>query len=89
MTEIDLFGRGEDAMQPYILELYDINKVREGKHHFPVVGKITQKTHAELNKNFLSELRKMIEDIFTAETFQPTSDTRQCENCKFKSICWR
>ncbi|MDE6340897.1 MAG: PD-(D/E)XK nuclease family protein, partial [Muribaculaceae bacterium] len=47
---IDLFGRDKDSMLPYILELYDINKVRDGKHNYPVVGKITQQTHAALNE---------------------------------------
>lgn len=89
--ELILFG--EDCKlpkEPLTLELYDINKVKTGKHTYPIIGKIEQTVHTELNDEFLNLLQETLKELFDQNVpLQPTQNPASCTFCQFKTMCWR
>ncbi len=76
--------------QPMILELYDVNNLKMGRHTYPKIGDTVQKVHSTENIEFLRRLRLMIQQLFDPEEpFQPASNLSSCSFCQFKTICWR
>ncbi len=84
---------GEDSglpKQPLILELYDVNKVRTGKHTYPEIDKVELYDHTGLNAEFLKLLEETLTQLFDPDVpFSPTQNPTSCAFCQFKTICWR
>lgn len=84
---------GEDSglpHQPLILELYDVNYLKSGKHTYPKVEDKVQEVHTELNGEFLDNLEATLTELFDPEIpFSPTKNPTSCSYCQFKTICWR
>ena len=88
---LDLFGQESGLpRQPLALEIYDINKLQNGKHTLPKVDKAVQTVHTEQNEEFLSRLEETLTGLFDPDRpFMPAKDPAACAYCQFKTICWR
>lgn len=76
--------------RPITLELYDINRLKSGKHTYPVINKKVETVQAEQNEEFLKLLEETLRELFDPEApFKPTEDQTSCAHCPFKTICWR
>ena len=84
---------GEEARpphQPMVLELFDINSLRSGKHTYPKIEDEEVTLHTDRNGEFLSCLEATLTELFDpAAPFQPTKNPASCSFCQFKTICWR
>ena len=45
-------------------------------------------TYAQYAESFSEALRNTLATILDAETFEPTNDTKRCEKCAYKILCW-
>ncbi|MDE7349710.1 MAG: PD-(D/E)XK nuclease family protein [Muribaculaceae bacterium] len=88
---LTLFGdRAGLPKQPLVLELYDINYLKSGKHTYPKIENNVQIVHSDLNEDFLSNLESTLSELFDpSEPFHPASNPTSCGYCPFKTICWR
>lgn len=88
---LDLFGPDSGLPhRPLILELYDINHLKSGKHTYPEIDGYVQCVHTGKNAEFLSELNASLSELFDPrEPFRPKEDLTSCAFCPFKAICWR
>lgn len=88
---LDLFG--EESGLPndkLVLELYEVCKLSEGTHNYPIVENEIQKNHTGLNVQFLQLFESMLNGLFDPnEPFKPANDEKTCKYCPFKTICWR
>lgn len=76
--------------QPYVLELYEVNKLNYGKHMLPIVEGKEQAVHTEHNAAFLKNLEATLTELFNPDKpFRPTNNRASCSHCDFKTICWR
>ncbi|MDE7347908.1 MAG: PD-(D/E)XK nuclease family protein [Muribaculaceae bacterium] len=88
---LSLFGEDNELpRQPLILELYDVNSMKVGKHTYPKVENVEQKDHSDLNADFLNNLENTLTELFDPDIpFNPTRNPASCSFCQFKTICWR
>lgn len=88
---LNLFGKDSGLPhQELVLELYDVNTMKSGKHTYPTVGDSVQTVHAEQNADFIDNLEMTLTKLFDPEEpFNPTKNPVSCSYCQFKTICWR
>ncbi len=88
---LSLFGPDSGLPhQPLILELYDVNYLKSGKHTYPTVEGEVQTVHTEQNAEFLTHLETTLTELFNPDVpFSPTRNPASCAYCQFKTICWR
>lgn len=88
---LDLFGSDRKLpQQPLMLELYDVNFLRTGRHTYPKIGNTIQTVHSELNNEFLNLLENTLIQLFDPnQPLNPTKNLASCAFCQFKTICWR
>ena len=88
---LDLFATDSGLPhQPLMLELYDVNSLRSGKHTHPKIDGSEQTVHADLNSEFLNFLEKTLIQLFDpVQPLNPTKNLASCAFCQFKTICWR
>lgn len=77
------------SKQPLILEIYDVNSLKSGKHTYPKIAKTEQTIHTEQNIEFLGHLKATLTELFKEGEFKPTQNLTSCAYCQFKTICWR
>lgn len=87
---LHLFGPGVNLPhEPMILELYDINYLKKGRHTYPKIDKKAQIVHSSQNEEFLLNLEHSLLQLFNPkEPFKPTQNLTSCAYCQFKTICW-
>ncbi|MDE6290489.1 MAG: PD-(D/E)XK nuclease family protein [Muribaculaceae bacterium] len=88
---LTLFGKDNGLpRQPLVLELYDINYLKSGKHTYPKIEDTVQTVHTDQNAEFLTCLEETLTELFDPESpFIPTRNPASCSYCPFKTICWR
>lgn len=88
---LNLFGDDSGLpSQPMILEIYDVNSMRKGKHTYPKIDNLECIVHSGLNEEFIQNLEKMLLRLFDPkQPFMPARDQSTCASCQFKTICWR
>lgn len=88
---LTLFGEESHLPhQPLILELYDVNYLKNGKHTYPKIENTVQSVHTEQNAEFLNNLEATLTELFDPEVpFKPTKNPISCSYCQFKTVCWR
>lgn len=88
---LDLFSdKSGLPHQPMILELYDVNDLKNGEHTYPKIDKSLQPVHSAMNTEFLQNLENTLIQLFDPkEPLNPTQNLTSCAYCQFKTICWR
>lgn len=88
---LDLFNDDSvNANHPILLEIYDVNYMKSGKHTYPKIDKEECKDYSEYNEEFLQQLEVMLLRLFNPEEpFMNAHDPNSCNYCPFKTICWR
>ncbi|MDE5585352.1 MAG: PD-(D/E)XK nuclease family protein, partial [Muribaculaceae bacterium] len=88
---LTLFGEaGCLPRQPLVLELYDVNGMKSGKHTYPKIEGTVQTDHSGRNAEFLTNLENTLTELFDPEVpFKPANNPSSCAYCQFKTICWR
>lgn len=88
---LNLFGDDSGLPhEPLVLELYDVNNMKGGRHTYPKVDGEEQTVHAGQNSDFLKNLESTLSELFDPEIpFEPTKNQASCSYCQFRTICWR